>query len=124
MAIPATIQAEIAAITAAFQAATPLKQAPRAAVTALQINAAQIVADVDSALAGAAGALDTFAAPLMPADIAAGVSALLTASQNQTDLADLRGLAGRVDLPPVPRDEDGREQDDREQISRHRPADS
>ena len=96
MAIPATIQAEIAAITAAFQAATPLKQAPRAAVTALQINAAQIVADVDSALAGAAGALDTFAAPLMPADIAAGVNALLTASQNQTDLADLRGLAGRV----------------------------
>lgn len=96
MTIPASIQAEIAAITTAFQAASPLKQAPRAAVRALQINAAQIVADVDISLAASAGALDAFSAPVMPDAIAAGVSALLTASQNQTDLADLRGLAGRV----------------------------
>jgi hypothetical protein len=62
----------------------------------LQINAASLVSDVDAALAGAAGALDAFAAPSDPVAIASGLSGLLTASQNQTDLADLRGLAGRV----------------------------
>ena len=90
------LQAQIAAMQAAFAAASPIEQAPRAAVTALQINAAQLVSGVDAALAGAAGALDTFAAPVLAADMATGLTGLLTASQNQTDLADLRGLAGRV----------------------------
>ena len=96
MAIGTALQAEIAALNVAFAAATPIEQAPRAAVTALQINAAQLVSDVDAALAGAAGALDTFTAPAMAADMATGLTGLYTASQNQTDLADLRGLAGRV----------------------------
>ena len=96
MAIPSALQAEIAALTAAFSAASPLPQAPRASITALQINAAQLVSDVDAALAGAAGALDTFSAPPLPDAMAAGLTALCAASQNQTDLADLRGLAGRV----------------------------
>jgi hypothetical protein len=96
MAIGAALQSEIAALNAAFSAASPIPQAPRASITALQINAATFVSQVDSALAGAAGALDTFAAPTAPEAMAAGVVGLLTASQNQTDLANLRGLAGRV----------------------------
>ena len=96
MPISADLQAKVAALNTAFLAASPVEQSPRAAVTALQINAAHLVSDVDSALAGAAGGLDAFAAPSDPVAIATGLSGLLTASQNQTDLADLRGLIGRV----------------------------
>lgn len=96
MTIPASLQAEVIALNTAFLAADPLSQSPRAAITALQINAAQLVADIDTALTGASGALDTFSAPTDAPSIASGFSALLTASQNQSDLADLRGLAGRV----------------------------
>jgi hypothetical protein len=96
MAIPSALQAQIAALNVAFTAASPVEQSPRAAITALQINAATLVPAVDSALAGAAGALDTFTAPALATDMATGLVGLLTASQNQTDLADLRGLAGRV----------------------------
>ena len=96
MTIGPVLQAEIAALNVAFAAASPIEQAPRASVTALQINAAQLVSDIDSALASAAGALDTFTTPLLAADMATGLLGLYMASQNQTDLADVRGLAGRV----------------------------
>ena len=96
MAIPASIQAQIAALSTAFNAATPLAGAPRASVKALQVNAGALVAAVDSALLSAAGALDTFA----PAsDVSATVdelAALLVAAQNQSDLAALRGVVGRI----------------------------
>ena len=96
MAIPTVLQAEIIALNTAFLAASPLEQAPRAAITALQINAAQLVTDINTALAGASGALDTFSASTDPAVTAVGFAGLLTASQNQSDLSDLRGLIGRV----------------------------
>ena len=96
MSIPANITAELAALQAQTAAAAPLQAAPRAAVVALQLNAAQLVADLDTALTGASGSLDSWAAPSDPLSIASGILGLAQAAADQTTLSDMRGAVGRA----------------------------
>jgi hypothetical protein len=107
MTIPANITTELASLQAQVAAATPLNNAPFTTIKALQLNAAQLVSDVQFALTTTtvianivlttdALLLDTWTAPLDPASIVAGVNAMVTAADNQSDLSRKRGLVGRI----------------------------
>ena len=96
MTIPATIKAEIAALQAQIAAAGPLQAVPQATLTALQLNAEQLVSDLGSALLSAAAGLDSWAPPIDAPSIASGVQALAAAAADQATLANARGFIGRV----------------------------
>lgn len=97
MTIPVAVTTQLAALQAAFVAASPIDTAAtRSQILGLQFQATQLVAALDVALPAAAGALNTFVAPAMPHDMAAGVLGLLAATQDQIVLADLRGVMGRA----------------------------
>lgn len=94
--IPAKITTELASLQAQVIAATPLAAAPRAAILAIQLNAAQLVSDIQSTLVAPNNTLDTFVPPADPVAIVNGVLGLLTASQDQSNLALMRGVVGRA----------------------------
>lgn len=96
MSIPANITAEIAFLQSQVTQNAPLTSAPRAQVVAMQLNAKQLVADTDAALTAAAGTLDTWTSPVGAAQIIAGIQAISTSAQNQSDIALCRGIVGRV----------------------------
>jgi hypothetical protein len=93
--IPANVTTELADLQAATVAAAPLTSASRATITALQLNAAQLVADIDAAMVTTAGALDTWVAPADPVPILTGVLGQLTSAVDQSALATMRGYVGR-----------------------------
>jgi|SRR6516165_10242197 hypothetical protein len=96
MSIPANITAELANLQAQVTAAGPLAAASAPTLTAMQLNAAALVSDINAALAGAAGALDTWMAPTDPAAIVTGILALETNADDQASLANMAGYAGRA----------------------------
>lgn len=97
MTIPAAVATQLTALQAAFTAASPIDTtATRPQILGLQFRAVQLVNSLDAAIPAAAGALDTFTAPAMPQDMAAGVLGLLAATQAQVVLADMRGVIGRA----------------------------
>lgn len=96
MPLPVAIQSEVAALNAAYVAASPLESASDATVYALATQSIQLVEDTDAALAAAVGDLDAFPTLQLPQDVAAAVLGLLDAAQTQTQLSDLAGFAGRV----------------------------
>jgi hypothetical protein len=103
MAIAANISTELVALQAQIDAARPLKQASRATVQAIKLNAGQLLSDVQTTLV-AESTLDTWSAPTDPAAIAQGVLDVATASTDQSNLALLRGQVGRAvsNLSQVP----------------------
>ena len=96
MTIPANITTEITALQAQVAAAAPLTGASQATLTAMQLNAAQLVRDIDGALTSAAGVLDTWTAPVGTALIIAGIVELSGNAQDQSTLAKWRGYIGRA----------------------------
>ena len=97
MAIPVTITNQLADLQTAFDAASPIDTAAtRSQILGLQFRAAQLVAACDATLPAAAGALDTATVPDMPTDMVKTVLALLQSAQDQTVLAEVRGLIGRA----------------------------
>jgi hypothetical protein len=107
MSIPANITSELASLQAQVTAATPLKNAPFATIKALQLNAGNLVNDVQTALTTTtlvpnivlttdALLLDTWLAPPDAISMVAGVLTVLTAAQNQQQLSLMRGVVGRV----------------------------
>jgi hypothetical protein len=96
MTVPANITAELTSLQAQVSAASPLTSASRATVTALQLNATQLVGDVQAALVAPNNTLDTWVIPVDPVAIINGIEGLVTASQDQSNLALMRGLTGRV----------------------------
>lgn len=95
MSIPATITAELTSLQAQVTAAAPLNAASHATKTALKLNAGRLVSDVQAALV-APNTLDTWAAPVDPISIVAGVNAVVTASEDQAALCLMRGVVGRA----------------------------
>ena len=98
MAVPAAISSQLTALNASIVAAGNLDAASLATLNALAVQSARLVQTILPAIPLAAGALDTFAAPLMPADITTGVLGLLTAAQTQLSLADLEGYVARIEI--------------------------
>lgn len=98
MIVPDAIAAQLAALNSAIAGAGGLDSASFATRNALALQAASLAEAAAAAIPGAAGALDTWAAPLMPQDIASGVAGLLAAAQAQSALADLEGFVARIEI--------------------------
>lgn len=96
MSIPANITTELASLQTQVAAAKPLNAAPRATVQAIKLNAAQLVSDVQTELVAPNNLLDTWAAPVDPAAIVAGVLQVAEAGNDQNALALMRGVVGRA----------------------------
>jgi hypothetical protein len=106
MSIPANIATELASLQAQVTAATPLNNAPLTTIKAMQLNAGNLVNDIQSALTTTALSniipttdstlLDTWAPPPDAVTMVAGFNAVVIASQNQNKLSLLRGVAGRA----------------------------
>lgn len=96
MSLPANIMSELANLQAQTSAAAPLASASRATITAIKLNSAQLIADMETAITASRGQLDTFTAPADPAAIVTGMLALGAAAANQTSLVIARGYAGRA----------------------------
>jgi hypothetical protein len=90
------IATELTDLQAQVAANTPLLSASQATRIAIKLNAAQLVSDVQAALVAPNNLLDTWAAPSDPGAIASGILTVLQASQDQSNLALMRGLVGRV----------------------------
>jgi hypothetical protein len=95
MSIPENITIELTSLQAQVTAAVPLEDANHATITALQLNAGNLVADVQAALV-APTVLDTWIAPTEPTTIISGVLDVVTAATDNSDLSLLRGVTGRV----------------------------
>lgn len=96
MSIPANIVSELASLQAQVAAASPLSQATHATIVALQLNATQLVADVQTALTAPNNLLDTWTAPPDPGAMVSGILSVLTAAQDQNTLSYMRGVTGRA----------------------------
>lgn len=94
--IPASITGAISALATSITAAAPLAAAPRTVLGAIQTEAGSLVASVDAAVLGAAGALDGPDPLGMPAVIVSELTALAVAAVDQSDLSTIRGYVGRV----------------------------
>jgi hypothetical protein len=106
--IPANIFSEWENLQAQVAAAAPLNTASRATVVAMQLNAAQLVNDVENAEHSLAGALDTYTSGVDPVLIIQGVLGVYENAVDVANLAQMRGIAGRVasnldQLGPKPR---------------------
>jgi hypothetical protein len=96
--IPAALQSAATFLQNQVTQNQPLTSAPAPQITAMQLNAANLVVNGDAALLAAAGALDTFTAPVGAIPIIQGVIGLAISAQNQSDLALFCGIVGRVNL--------------------------
>ena len=76
-------------------AATPINNAPFATIKAMQLNAGNLVNDIQTALT-ATNTLDTWVAPVDPKSIVSGFDAVVCAAVDQNNLSFSRGVVGRV----------------------------
>jgi hypothetical protein len=95
MSIPANITSELAYLQTQVAAAAPLNNAPFATVKAIQLNAGNLVGDIESALTSTSK-LDTWAAPVDPISMVNGFDGLVAAAEDQSKLSLMRGLVGRA----------------------------
>lgn len=95
MSIPSNITTELAALQAQVAAASPLNSASFPTIRALQLNAGNLVADIQAALT-ASNTLDTWIAPSDPISMVAGFNAVVTAGEDQSNLSLMRGVVGRA----------------------------
>lgn len=90
-----SITTELESLQAQVKAALPLNQASFPTIKALQLNARNLVTDIQAALV-APSTLDTWVAPVDVGSIIPGVNAAVTAGEDQNQLSLLRGVTGRV----------------------------
>jgi hypothetical protein len=95
MTISTTITAELASLQAQVIAAAPLANASHATIVALQLNAGQLVADVQAALLAPTN-LDNWIAPADPAAIASALTGIYGQGLDQSNLSLMRGVTGRA----------------------------
>lgn len=89
------IQDELVGLQEQVAAATPLENAPSATVKAIQLNAIDLTADIQAALV-ATGTLDNWSAPTDAPTIISGFNDIVTQATDESTLALLRGVLGRV----------------------------
>lgn len=105
--IPANITTALTSLEAQVIAAQPLINAQTAAITALQLNAANLVANIQTALTTTklipnivittdSVLLDSYEAPIDAMLMISGILNVLTAAQNQSTLSLMRGVVGRA----------------------------
>lgn len=96
MSVPANVLSELSALQTQVAAAKPLQSAPYATIKAIQLNAQNLVADIDAAVISTMGSLDTWTAPTDPDLMVSGVLSLLQNAVDQTALTNMRGFVGRA----------------------------
>jgi hypothetical protein len=107
MTIPTNITVELASLEAQVTDAQPLANAGQATITALQLNAGNLVADIQTALTTTtlipnivlttdSGWLDNWVPPIDALSMVGGVLNVLVSAQNQSQLSLMRGVVGRA----------------------------
>jgi hypothetical protein len=109
MPVPTSVLTELAVLQAQVLAASPLSNASDATVEAMQLNAEQLVNDIQTALIAVSvptgtntvsvtdgSLLDGWVAPIDPGTIASSLLTVDDAATNQSDLSLMRGVVGRV----------------------------
>lgn len=106
MTIPVNITTELTSLEAQVIAATPLANTPHSTLVAIQLNAINLTADVQTALTTTtltnlipstdSTLLDSWVPPIDAVTIVTGILTVSTAAQNQQTLSLLRGIVGRV----------------------------
>ncbi|WP_024517078.1 hypothetical protein [Bradyrhizobium sp. Tv2a-2] len=96
MSIPSNIINELTSLQKQVVAAKPLQQASRATIVALQLNAAQLVSDIETALTAPNNLLDTWSASIDPGAIVSGLLSVVSTAQDQSTLSFMRGVTGRA----------------------------
>lgn len=94
--IPTSITSALTALQSQTSAASPIANAPRATLVAIQLNAANLLASMDASMTTLAGSLDTWSAPTDPPAIVSGVLGLIGNAQDESALALMRGFTGRA----------------------------
>lgn len=105
--IPAAITTALISLEAQVVAASPLVDASNSTIVALQLNAGNLVAQIQAALTTTtlitniilttdSVLLDTWTAPIDPITIVNGVNDVVTSAQNQDSLSLMRGVVGRA----------------------------
>lgn len=106
MTIPAAITTALASLEAQVLAGTPLINTPHSNLVAIQLNATNLTASIQTALTTTtlsniipttdSTLLDGWVPPADAATIITGVMSVLVAAQNQNKLSLLRGVVGRA----------------------------
>lgn len=98
MSIPQNIVNEFAFLQTQINASIPLTAASHATITALQLNADQLVSDCEQAQGTLVGQLDTYVWTPGddPANITSAVQGLSASANDEANITLLRGLAGRM----------------------------
>lgn len=96
MTLPATVTTELASLEAQVKAASPLDQASWQTVRAMQLNADQLLSDVEAAQYSLIGQLDTWVASTQPEPIIVGVVQVYNSAVDEASITQLRGIIGRV----------------------------
>lgn len=95
MSVATNITSELTALQAQLAAARPLQNASAATLKALQLNAGNLVSDIQNALT-APSTLDTWSVPADAASIVIGFNSVVVAAADQASLSLMRGLTGRA----------------------------
>lgn len=98
MSIPSNISTELANLQKQLTAAGTLSNASAPTILALQLNCAQLLSDIDTALTNAAGKLDSFGDPTDPVDIINEFADIVESATDQSTLANLAGYVGRSNI--------------------------
>jgi hypothetical protein len=94
MTLPANIVTEATSLQAQVEQYTPLVNAPHAAIVAMQLNAAQLVADTQAALVAPSN-LDNYTFPTDAPSMVVSVLSVLSTAETQNSLSLARGVFGR-----------------------------
>lgn len=93
--IPASITTALQSLEAQVLAASPLINASQSTITALQLNAGNLVANIQTTLT-ASSLLDTWIAPSDAPTMITGVLNVVIAANDQNTLSLMRGVVGRA----------------------------
>lgn len=107
MTIPSNISIALTSLEAQVTAAAPLENANHSTVVALQLNVANLVTSIQTALTTTTlipnivastdtTLLDGWIAPPDPLSIVVGVLKMMVAANNQNELSLMRGVVGRA----------------------------
>jgi hypothetical protein len=96
MSLTPKIVTELNSLQAQVEAAQPLANAPHSTVVALQLNAINLLSDINTALAAAAGSLDGWVAPVDAPSIIKGILGIYQNAQDQRDLFLASAMVGRI----------------------------
>jgi hypothetical protein len=94
--IPQSIIGSLQFLQNQYNNAQPLTDQSRPTIVALQLNADNLIVNLDLAEIVAAGQLDTWTSSTDPFSLIASLQGLLVSAQDQTSICDIRSFIGRV----------------------------